>query len=173
VSSDDLMTRLASTFETCIVSYRIAPKAVCSVLKYNLNNSHSTFLFFGTRSDYKSLIRIQALKQWQLRLNSEAENKLHSIEPRVNVINIRLPRRVETIIHRLRIGHTYFRQGHLHRGKTPPRCLACQVDLTVEHVLLHCVSIANARNIFFCVTLTSVSELFSKVVSCSIINFIK
>jgi len=39
-------------------------------------------------SDYKSLIRLQALRQWQLHWNCETENKLHSIEPRVNVINI-------------------------------------------------------------------------------------
>jgi len=89
-------------------------------------------------SDYKSLIRIQALRQWQLRWNSETENKLYSIEPRVNVINmLRLHRRDEIIIHRLRIGHTYLTHEHL---LAPPRCLACQVDLTVEHVLLHCVS---------------------------------
>jgi len=51
-------------------------------------------------SDYKSLIRIQALRQWQLRWNSETENKLYSIEPRVNVINmLSLPRRDEIIIH--------------------------------------------------------------------------
>jgi len=32
-------------------------------------------------SDYKLLIHIQVLRQWQLCLNSETENKLHSIEP--------------------------------------------------------------------------------------------
>jgi len=85
----------------------------------------------------------------------------------------RLPRRDEIIIHRLRIGHTYLTHGHLFRVETLPRCLACQVDLTVEHVLLHCVSFKNARDNFFCVTLTSISELFSKVASCSIIDFIK
>jgi len=63
--------------------------------------------------------------------------------------------------------------GHLLRGETTPRCLACQVELTVEHILLHCVSFTNAHDHFFCVTLTSASELFSKVASRSIINFIK
>jgi len=125
-------------------------------------------------SDYKSLIRLQAIRQWQLRWTCETENKLHSIEPRVNVINIfRLPCRDEIIIHRLRIRHTYHTHGHLLRGETPHWCLACQVDLTVEHVLLHCVSFTNARDNFFCVTLTSMSELFSKVASRSIIDFIK
>jgi len=51
--------------------------------------------------------------------------------------------------------------------------LTCQVDLTVEHILLHCVYFTNARDNCFCVTLTSMSELFSKVASRSIIDFIK
>jgi len=93
---------------------------------------------------------------------------------RVNVINmLRLPHQDEIIIHRLRIGHSYFTHGHLLRGETPLRYLAYQVDFTVEHVLLHCVSFTNAREHFFCVTLTSMSELFSKVASRSIIDFIK
>jgi len=86
---------------------------------------------------------------------------------------LRLPRRYEIIIHRLRIGHKYLMHGHLLRGETPPRCLACEVDLTVEHVLLHCVSFTNACDNCFCVTLTSMSELFSKVASRSVINFIE
>jgi len=68
-------------------------------------------------SDFKSLIRIQALRQWQPRRNSETENKLYSIETRMNVINmLRLPRRDEITIHRLRIEHTYLTHGHLFRG---------------------------------------------------------
>jgi len=48
--------------------------------------------------------------------------------------------------------------------------LACEVDLTVEHVLLHCVSFINSRDNCFCVTLTSMSELFSKVASRSLMK---
>jgi len=71
-------------------------------------------------SDYESLVRIQALRQWQLLWNYETENKLYSIGPRVNVINmLRLPRRDEIIIDRLRIGHTYLTHGHLLRGEAP------------------------------------------------------
>jgi len=47
------------------------------------------------------------------------------------------------------------------------------VDLTVEDVLLHCVSFANARDNIFSVILTSMSELFWKVALRSIIDFIK
>jgi len=59
-------------------------------------------------SDYNSQVRTRALKQWKLRWNSEILNKLHNIEPRVNVINLfRLPCWDEIIIYTLRIGHTY------------------------------------------------------------------
>jgi len=58
--------------------------------------------------DYKSPIRTQALKQWQLCWNSETENKLHAIDPRMDVINMfHLPRQDRVVIHRLRIGQTY------------------------------------------------------------------
>jgi len=94
----------------------------------------------------------------------------YAIEPRVNVINLfHLSRRYEIIIHRLRIWESY---GHLLRWEMPPRCLVCQVELTVEHILLHCVSCTNARDDFFFVTLTFLSVL-SKVASRSIIDFIK
>jgi len=47
-----------------------AVKAALLLSLYNLTVAHS---------DYKSFMRIQALRQWQLRWNSETENKLHSI----------------------------------------------------------------------------------------------
>lgn len=125
-------------------------------------------------SDFCSLIRSHSLKQWQERWSSDTLNKLHAIEPKVNVFNLyRLPRRDEIIIHRLRIGHSFLTHGHLLRGETCPRCPACDVDLTVEHILLQCVSFAIARERSFHMTVTTLSELFSKVSSRSIIEFIK
>ena len=125
-------------------------------------------------SDFCSLIRSQSLKQWQESWNSETLNKLHAIEPKVTVFNLyRLPRRDEIIIHRLRIGHSFITHGHLLRGGTCPRCSACDVDLTVEHILLHCVSFAFARDHSFNMTVTTLPELFSKVSSRSIIEFIQ
>ena len=108
-------------------------------------------------SDFCSLIRSHSLRQWQESWNSETLNKLHAIEPKVNVFNLyRLPRRDEIIIHRLRIGHSFITHDHLLRGETCPRWSACDVDLTVE---LHCVSFATARNHSFNMTVTTLSEL--------------
>ena len=85
----------------------------------------------------------------------------------------RLPRRDEIIIHRLRIGHSFLTHGHILRGEPCPRCSACDVDLTVEHILLNCVSFSIARDHSFKMTVSTLSELFSKVSSRSIIEFIK
>ena len=90
------------------------------------------------------------------------------------VINAyRLPRRDEIIIHRLRIGHTFLTHEHLLRGDTRPGCAVCGADLTVEHILLHCVSFASDRECFYNKTVTTLSELFSNVSTRSIIEFIK
>jgi len=69
----------------------------------------------------KSVIRIQGRKQWQLLWISETVNKLHLVEPRVNVINMfRVTRRDEVKVKiRLRIGHTYLTHGLLLRRETP------------------------------------------------------
>ena len=116
--------------------------------------------------DFCSLIRSHFLKQWQESWNSEILNKLHAIKPKVNVFNLYLlPRRDEIIIHRLRIGHSILTHGHLLRGETCPRCSAFEVELTVEHILIRCVSFAIARDHSFNMTVTTLSELFSKVSS--------
>ena len=113
-------------------------------------------------SDYNQLIRSHVLKQWQQRWNLDTQNKLHAIEPTVNVVNsYRLPRRDEIIIHRLRIGHTYLTHGHLLRGESPPQCPSCQVQLSVEHILLHCVCWTNVRDSYN--TVSTLADLFQKL----------
>ena len=123
-------------------------------------------------SDYLPLIRTHVLNQWQSSWSLETENKLHAIEPTVNETkSYRLPRRDEIIIHRLRIGHTFLTHGYLLKRDSPPQCSACQTQLTVEHVLLHCQTWNAIRANYF--TVTNLSELFNTVSSRSIVDFIK
>ena len=123
-------------------------------------------------SDYKSMIRTYTLNQWQQSWSLQIQNKLHAVEPTVNKYNsYRLPRRDEIIIHRLRIGHIHLTHGHLLKRESPPQCGSCQVELTVEHILVHCTKFKRIRDNFYSVT--SMSELFSKVTLYFIISFIK
>jgi len=123
-------------------------------------------------SDYLPLIRTHILNQWQSSWSLETENKLHAIEPTVyETKSYRLPRRDEIIIHRLRIGYTFLTHGYLLKKDSPPQCSACQTQLTVEHVLLHCQTWNAIRANYF--TATNLSELFNNVSSRSIVDFIK
>ena len=123
-------------------------------------------------SDYLPLIRTHVLNQWQSSWSLETENKLHAIEPAVNITkSYRLPRRDEIIIHRLRIGHTFLTHGYLLKRDSPPQCSACQTQLTVEHVLLHCLTWNAIRANHF--TDTSLFDLFSNVTSRCIVDFSK
>ena len=123
-------------------------------------------------SDYLSLIRTHVLNEWQSSWSLETENKLHAIEPTVNETkSYVLPRRDEIIIHRLRIGHTFLTHGYLLKRDSPPQCSACQTQLTVEHLLLHCQTWNAIRSNYF--TITNLSELFNTVSSRGIVDFIK
>jgi len=99
--------------------------------------------FTVPHSNYNSLIRTQALQQWNSDSSEHAACDWTKGEYYQSTC-MRIPRRDEILIQRLRIGHTYFTHGHLRRGETPPRCSACQIQLTVEHILLDCVSLTNS-----------------------------
>ena len=123
-------------------------------------------------SDFYPLVHNYISLNWQQLWNAEANNKLHNVEPTVKGAKpYHLPRRDECIIHRLRIGHTHFTHGFILRNEEPPECIACQMPLTVEHILLNCVDFIYIRNKYFtCVTL---AELFTRVPSRTIVDFIK
>jgi kelch-like protein 2/3 len=123
-------------------------------------------------SDFYPLINNYIFTSWQRLWSSDTSNKLYSIESNVkDTKTYRLPRRDECIIHRLRIGHTYFTHGFLLRKEDPPECIACQLPLTVKHILLNCIDFNLIRQKYF--TCTTLAELFSDVPSRTIVDFIK
>ena len=51
----------------------------------------------------------------------------------------------EVVLARLRCGHTRITHSHLFDRTIPPVCESCNVRLTVEHILISCPALANAR----------------------------
>jgi ribonuclease HI len=123
-------------------------------------------------SDFYPLIHKYISSSWQQLWNAETSNKLHNVEPTVKGSKTyHLPRRDECIIHRLRIGHTYFTHAFLLKNEDPPECIACQVPLTVEHILLNCIDFMFIRTKYF--KCTTLADLFNNVPSRTIVDFIK
>ncbi|MPC90912.1 hypothetical protein E2C01_085916 [Portunus trituberculatus] len=55
-------------------------------------------------------------------------------------------RRAQTLLTRLRIGHTYLTQMYLLTRDSQPYCDDCLVPLTVRHLLVECPSLIELRH---------------------------
>ena len=86
---------------------------------------------------------------------------------------IQLPRKYESLIARLRIGHTPLTHMHLFKGEPPPECNFCPgpVELSVEHNLLECAQYSDVRKKYF--RIDTMERLFNIVEYIKIIRFVK
>jgi len=104
----------------------------------------------------------------------QTNNKLNKIMPDLKpVILPSLGRKHETVLHRLRIGHTSLTHSYLLRGEPPPLCEHCDQPLTVKHFLLDCHSLSHIRNDSFRVT--KIEDLFNPniVESKSLVSYVR
>ncbi|XP_060880770.1 uncharacterized protein LOC132952480 [Metopolophium dirhodum] len=99
-----------------------------------------------TFADAKNEIKLHTNNKWHSywrKLNT----KLNKIKNNINLwINLELSRKEETIINRLRIGHTHLTHSYLMTKDDPPLCDACNVLLTVNHVITECQKYNMYRN---------------------------
>ena len=59
-------------------------------------------------------------------------------------------RRIETVLARLRLGHTNITHVYLMQGQTePPECDSCIVTITVKYLLLECRKYETIHNKYF------------------------
>ena len=59
-------------------------------------------------------------------------------------------RRIETVLARLRLGHTNITHVYLMQGQTePPKCDRCRVTIAVKHLLLECRKYVTICNKYF------------------------
>ena len=113
------------------------------------------------------------VNEWQNNWKTEPNNKLYSIMPVIgrNIKQRVLSRREQTVITRLRIGHTRLTHSYLLSKDTQPFCSKCKCHLTVKHILLECYEFANQRQKYY--SCPSMAELFDSTDPKWIIGFIK
>ena len=122
--------------------------------------------------DFKKHINILLKRKWQSQWDEAANNKLHEINPQLGLWpgGSRIIRREESVLARVRIGHTHLTHFFLLKVKDPPQCTACDYQLTVKHILFECVDFIESRNRHFSVN--SFRELFEKVHPDSILSYL-
>ena len=99
--------------------------------------------------DFFPDIKVSIRNVWQERWDAVGPNKMREITGRIAPWRYsRMPRRWETALCRLRIGHTRKTHGFLMAGEYQPFCDDCLVPLTVKHLLIECPSLGDLRESF-------------------------
>ncbi|GBM75815.1 hypothetical protein AVEN_105733-1 [Araneus ventricosus] len=123
--------------------------------------------------DLKKHIEMFLHTKWQERWNLETANKLHTLKPLVQPWPSLANRKADTLITRLRIGHTQFTHLHLLFGEEPPMCSSCNCRTSVRHILLDCPNFYIQRLQFFKTSSISLSNLLGITPHAQIFAFLR
>ncbi|GBN87806.1 hypothetical protein AVEN_145796-1, partial [Araneus ventricosus] len=110
-------------------------------------------------NDVKKYIKSILHSKWQTQWDRKDRIKLHSIKRLIDCWPSLPTRKLDTILTRLRIGHTRFTHRHLLLGEPAPLCTACQCQMTVLHILIECQQFNHQRIRCFqssCITLKDI-----------------
>jgi ribonuclease HI len=102
-------------------------------------------------SDVCPALLQSARGQWQHHWNTQLNNKLHSVKPRLGIweSSCQKTRKQEVILSRLRIGHTRLTHGYLMSREEPPMCTQCNTVLTINHIISECPLVEQIRRRHF------------------------
>ena len=103
--------------------------------------------------DMKKPIRDYIWNKWQKKwMSPDLKNnrKYRKIRPCVNpwLSSSQSNRRTERNLCRLRIGHSRLTHSFRFERTSPPMCDHCQVQLTIEHILVDCTAFVEKRRIY-------------------------
>ena len=101
--------------------------------------------------DFYTIVKRAVFTRWREQWQATNNNKLRAIKNDVTVwpSSKNNVRKMETILTRLRIGHTHITHSHLMEGRAAPYCGSCIVPLTVEHLLVECPDYRDERLRYF------------------------
>ncbi|GFO37865.1 ribonuclease hi [Plakobranchus ocellatus] len=80
-------------------------------------------------------------------------------------------RKRETVMSRLRTGHTWLTQSYLSKNEEQPFCYACDSLYTARHILIECPDFQVTRSKYFSVT--DLYRLFREANPSRIVSYIK
>ena len=101
--------------------------------------------------DCIAIIKPLITSLWQQSWDNQINNKLHEIKPKLGITKsaTRKSRKEETVLARLRLGHTRLTHSYLMNGSFAPRCKFCRNELSIKHLIIRCRSIVHIRQKYF------------------------
>ena len=111
-------------------------------------------------SDFRPYICKYIQSQWQLFWDTQAGNKLHEINPKIDLwkSSLQLYCKDQVLLIMWRIGHSHLTHSLLLNKEPVPECMFCACPLTIHHVLLECADLILLRQQYF--NDVSMSDLF-------------
>ncbi|GBN60340.1 hypothetical protein AVEN_83707-1 [Araneus ventricosus] len=100
-------------------------------------------------NDLKKYIKQLLFFKWQGQWTLDTGNKLLTVKPVVEFWPSLKSRKADTILTRLRVGHTRFTHRHLLLGEPAPMCSQCNCTMSVHHILSDCSNFNSQRLRFF------------------------
>ncbi|GBN55818.1 Zinc finger protein 235 [Araneus ventricosus] len=123
--------------------------------------------------DFKHYINLALHSRWENHCNSQSMNKLRSIKPVVESWPTLNNRKADTIVTRLRVGHTRYTHRHLLMGEQAPMCTQCNCILSVLHILSECPNFNSVRLRYFQTSSISLTDLLGKTPHVHLLPFLK
>ena len=114
-------------------------------------------------SDLKGKTQSYVNDLWQEEWSAQTDNKLFHIRPNLREFlpAVRGTRKEETVLTRLRTGHSYLMHSYRLTGDRVPWCISCDVQMSIKHLLLNCCEIHDIRHKHY--TADSMKTLFRDV----------
>ncbi|GFS24537.1 RNA-directed DNA polymerase from transposon X-element [Elysia marginata] len=125
-------------------------------------------------SDVKIKVNTHLEQLWQTDWDTEVDNKLHEIRPNLKerlYYDERSNRKQETVVSRLRIGHSWITHEYPLKGEQQPYCTACECPLTVKDILVECADFLLSRQKYY--KTTNMHTLFREVKASQISEYLK
>ncbi|WP_419637581.1 ribonuclease H family protein, partial [Thiolapillus sp.] len=126
-------------------------------------------------SDLKPLTAKYVYQVWQKEWDETGlvSNKFHEILPKLGdkLLSFCNTRKENTVLNRLHIGHSYLTHSFILRREEAPVCVACNVVLTVKHILIECADLLEIRKKYF--EEKSLYSLFRNVIPEVIFDFLR
>ena len=131
--------------------------------------SRMSIPYSDSKHAVSSYIKLLRQEKW----NNESHNKLHHFQPLIGITPLSgvYCRQDETVLRRCCIGHTFYTHSYILKGEDRPRCVGCDEDITVKHILLDCVDFSDQRLRFY--FSPNLKHLFIQVPGHQILSFLK
>ncbi|GBM28997.1 hypothetical protein AVEN_40749-1 [Araneus ventricosus] len=123
--------------------------------------------------DLKKHVKMLLYSNWQEQWDLETNNKRQSVKLLVQHWPSLTSRKADTLLTRLRIGHTRFTHLHLLFGEEPPMCSLCICHMSVRHMLSECANFNARRLQFFQAPSVSLPCLLDKTPHDNLFPFLK